>query len=415
MARTNDRHPALAVKDAILARSGVYWYTYDEMIQRGIKPTVVKDRYSELRPADVIVRSMDKFPFSVVTVEHTPEETNADNFREQTSGIVGENINAIAMEEGEVALKGKLAFYTKDALDYYEAGHRETSADYNSVVVPNPSGETDYILKEIRSVNGVALTAAGRGGPSVRVLDSKATERSNGGLTVKTRSFFGFGRSKDSKQPDFKLSKVVLDGVTKLRTLDSAKKLDKEAAEGVAKEVFSHVTGFTETETRDSLLSAVAEAIQHPAEYLEKADEYGAQIDTMFSRCRDEDEAAKKALLEKEETDEEKARKAAAAGGNTKDSAAILAEAVEKFTKTVDSLPSLVEKIVDKKLGKDGGDGSRSTDSADMQKLIQAAVRKELGLGDGGEGDKGGDNRSLDSLEGVDVPDDFDLSFAFRK
>ena len=38
---------ALIVKDAILARSGIYVYSYDEMVRRGHVPETKKEFYKE--------------------------------------------------------------------------------------------------------------------------------------------------------------------------------------------------------------------------------------------------------------------------------------------------------------------------------------------------------------------------------
>ena len=172
--RVKDKHPALAIKDACLARSGVYVYSYDEMVSRGFTPAVKKSHYTEYRPKEVLARCKDKFAFTAVTKEHTLEETTADNFRMQASGIVGENIFVKDTDDGEVALYGKMAFYTRDAYDYYKEGNKETSADYRSVCMPDKSGQYDFILQDILSVNGVVVTARGRGGPTVRVMDNRS-------------------------------------------------------------------------------------------------------------------------------------------------------------------------------------------------------------------------------------------------
>ena len=215
---TRDNHPAIAIKNACLARSGVYYYTYDEMVARGHIPKVKKRLYAEYRPVDVLVRCKDKFAFTAVTKEHTPEETNPENFRMQVSGIVGENIVAEEMPDGNIGLFGNVALYTRDGHEYYAAGNKETSADYKSVVVPDISGQYDYLLRDIISVNGVVLTARGRGGPNVRVKDSANNIIGGGNMSGKkgVLSFLGIGRTKDE---GFKLSKVVLDGAKTLHPL----------------------------------------------------------------------------------------------------------------------------------------------------------------------------------------------------
>jgi hypothetical protein len=402
--KTRDSHPAIMVKHGILARSGVYLYSYDEMLQRGFKPPVKKDFYREYRPAHVLIRAKDKFAFTTMTVEHTAEETNPKNFRSQASGIIGENIEVTTLDNGEVALSGNIAFYTQDAADYYNAGHKETSADYRSKVVLSKNPEYDLELVEIMSVNGVVLTERGRGGPSVRVTDSARPQNNIGGLKMKkgVLGFLGIGRAKD--EANFRLSQVVMSAVKQVHTLDAA---------GVSKsveDVMSHITCLSESDTREILIGAVRDSFSHPVEAVAKEKEVSDIIDKLYARCRDADDAELKktmdGLLDKgedgddDEDDESKKKKADEA--KTKDTATIVDESKKKKAdeaKTKDTA-TIVEEAIAKSVKPLQDELKRVNDS--ISATVDAAVAKALGVsgGKGKDDAKGGDSRTVDGASG---------------
>ncbi len=426
MIKTQDRHPAIMTKRAVLARSGVYIYSYQDMVNRGMKPKVKKEYYTEYRPAEVLVRCKDMFAFAVMSVEHTEEETNPENFGRQTDGVVGDTITTELMPDGETGVYGNIAFYTKDGVDYFNSGVRETSADYRSKVVASSNPAYDYELVDILSVNGVALTQKGRGGSSVRVMDSiKTADKTFGGLKMKRGilGFLGIGRSADAA--DFKISTVLLEHAKKIhdinvtagRTEDSVVKAQEEGV----KALMSHITPLSDRDEREVLIGAVTDSLLHPFQVLEKKDEVAKIVDNLYTKCRTADAADFQKTLDeagggKEETDEEKAaRLEKEKGSDTKDSATKLVELVEKMTKTVDSIPALVDAAITKRIGNTKEEtpeekaarekAGRSTDTA--ADLIQRMVRKELGLD---IGDKGGDTRSAEGGESRST--DSDLSEA---
>jgi hypothetical protein len=398
------------VKPSILARSGVYLYSHDEMVKRGFTPPVKKDFYKEYRPAHVLIRAKDKFAFSAMTVEHTPDETNPDNFRAQVSGVVGDSIEVTTLNNGEVALQGKIAFYTQDAVDYFNAGNKETSADYRSKVVLSKNPEYDLEMVEILSVNGVVLTERGRGGPSVRVMDSASViDNKTGGLKMKKgvlSTLFGIGRVEDKS---FKLSKLVMEKVKAVHTMDAA---------GVTKaveDVMAHITPLGEREEREILIGAVTDSFKHPVEVVTKEKEVSEMIDKLYGRCIDADEKDLKKTMDgtSEEVAEElegdakkhltEAEKLEGKGKETgaKDTAKIVEEAVAKV------LAPISEEL------------KRVKDS--IPAAIDAGVAKALGIaGDGkggdGKGGKGGDSRTTDGAGEVDKEEaSFVLDSAFGR
>lgn len=367
-------HPAITVKDMILARSGVYEYTYDDMVRRGAKLKTIKPLYKEYRPADVIVRNKDKFAFSVITKEHTEKETDESNFTLQASGVVGEHIDVVSLDNGEIALKGKGAFYTKDAFDYYKNGKRETSADYRSIVVPSDKPEYDFILKDILSVNGIAITEKGRGGSQVRVLDSLKKD-AYGGSNVKKHGVlkvFGIGKPKDDK---FKLSGVLMDNI---RTFDS---LEKSKQDTAIKEVMEHVRTLDDSEDKELLVSAITDAFSYPKETLEKEKEVSSIVDKLYTRCTDaEISAIKKKLGDVVDS----AAGSDADNAHTKDSVDISEQVKEALDGSIDSI---AQRVVDS--------------MKDVVKTqVDEAVKKALGVSEGNI-----DSRAVDSVLG-DLTDD---------
>jgi len=388
--RVTDRHPAIAIKDACLARSGVYEYSYDEMIARGYTPAIKKPYYTEYRPAEVIERCKDKFGLTAVTVEHTLDETHEGNFHDQAVGVIGDNLVIKRMPGGdEIGIFGKMAFYTKDGYEYYRSGGKETSADYRSIIKPDATGKYDFVLQDILSVNGVVITQRGRGGADVRVMD--AGRNIFGGINMAGRkgvlSFLNVGRSKDAS---FKMSKVVFDGIKTLHTLDAAGK------EKLAGDIMAHVTDLSDGKNKELLIGAVKDSLMNPTDAAKQEEQVSRVIDGLYQACVDnaadvsqEDLAA---MAEGKTKDAVKADGGKVDAGKetkdgddsedgkeTKDSMdAIIDKAVAKTAETVlskvtDSIGDMIDKKVAEVLGvkteaKDGKkkDDGRTEDSADV-------------------------------------------------
>ena len=286
-ARVVDKKPYIEVKDAIVARSGIYNYSYDEIVARGHTPKVKKAWYKELRPASVIVRSKDMFDLvPVPNKEHTDEYITPENFHTHVSGIVGGPIEVVALNDSqEIALKGRLAFFTKDAYEYYMAGNKETSADYESVseLVDNPEEVGyDLLMTEIHFVNNVAITAHGRGGSKVRVQDNMPEPNSIDKITGRhsmgaLSRFLGFDKS------DKAFSAHVKDAIEKARTADAAGK--EEALNGV----MGMVSGFTESPAKQVLIGSVRDSFTDPEKYVGGWKEAAPFLDVLYARCQDTD------------------------------------------------------------------------------------------------------------------------------
>lgn len=377
-----DKHPAVLIKDAILARSGIYVYGRDEMVRMGHTPKDNKAAYRVYRPPNVLVDCKDKFAFAVVTKEHPAVDTSPDNFRKQAEGFVGNAIDVVALEDGNIGLKGEIAFYTRDMADYFEQGNKETSAQYGLKLRPSTNSERDgyeYVMTDITYVNGLALTARGRGGSSVRVLDSIETEKTVGGFRMKKGflSFLGIGKTKDE---GFKFSEALLSSMTKVKALDAS---DTAGVEKEVAGVMDHVTALGDSEEREVLAGAVADCYKNIEAVLSKKDEVSLKLDELYAKCCDADTEAVRRIFEAKkgsgkDKDDDKGKDGGKDKDKGKDSAplnidAVIAKAVdEAFVKVDGSIEAKIDAAMKKALNAGGGAGG-SGQAQDASGVADAA------------------------------------------
>ena len=377
---------AIIVKNAILARSGIYIYSHEEMLRRGHNPAVKKDFYREYRPASVLVAAKDKFKYAVLTKEH-PRSITADNIQQVIEGVVGSDIDVVSLENNEIALKGEIAFYTKDGVEYYNTGAKETSAQYISKVSPVFGPEYDYILDEIQEVQGLALTRQGRGGSSVAVLDSLisvGTEKKLQGDKVMSKnsilSFLGIG-----KAPQDELSSLVIDSLTGYDALsEDAKKARREKVDLL-------LNPLADSPEKKILVDTVKDCFDYPKEVLDKKEEVSKGLKSLYNLCVSTDVAALQATFDSikgdtqdaEDEEEEKKKKEA------KDKEVKDAEAKEKETK--DAEAKAKEEEEKKKKEAEGTKDSIVLDAKGLDLIIskvtdsvsakiEETVKKQLGL-----------------------------------
>ena len=378
---------AIIVKNAILARSGIYIYSYAEMIKRGYSPEVKKEFYREYRPASVLVTAKDKFKYAVLTKEH-PQSITSDNIQQVIEGVVGGNIEVVTLENNEIALKGEVAFYTKDAVSYYDQGAKETSAQYMSKVTPVFEDDYDYILEEIQEVQGLALTRRGRGGSSVAVLDSlisadvKSADKKIQGDKIMSGvnsflSFLGIGKS-----PQDELSSLVIDSLKDFSGLsDSEKKARREKVELL-------INPLADSPEKKILVDTVKDCFSYPKEVLEKAEEVGKGLKSLYKSCSHSETAALQATIdslksEKKEEDEDKETKDAEAKAKA-----------DKETKDAETAAAEKKKKDDEEAAKKKAEGTKDSITLDAKGLeaiiskvtdslaskIDESVKKHLGI-----------------------------------
>ena len=377
-----DKSAQLAVKNAILARSGIYIYSRDEVIKMGIKPKLDKPFYREYRPAGVLIDAKDLFDLVPVPKDHPPEDITADNFHVYASGVTGGPVEAVSLPGGEVGLRGRMAFFTKDAYDYYMAGNNETSAGYTKKVSISADPERDgfdWVMTGITAVNHVAVLPQGRGGSNVRVLDKAPYVNTsfNGGTEMGTKaiggflsSLFGIGKAKDE---NFKFSKVLMDSVAKMGSL-SAEGLDAEIGY-----VLAHVTCLGDSEAKDMLVGAVADCFKHSKEVLERKDEVAVKMDELYAKCRAEDAEAVSRILGDEEKE--------VVTSESKDSAGM-----EEAAK----MAALVEASVQKAVGVSLASYTAGLD-LNLEAKINAGIAKALGVDEKEKKSPVTDSRELES------------------
>jgi hypothetical protein len=381
LGKSKDKKPYLEIKDVIVARSGIYRYTRAEVLARGHKPAVVKDFYEEFRPAAVIARAASLFDMvPVPNKEHVNDDITADNFHDSMSAMITGPITVVPMANNiDIGLKGRIAFYTKEAYEYYQAGNKETSADYESVtaLVDNP-GEVGYdlILTDIKSVNNVAITSAGRGGKEVRVQDSVSPGRIFDIITGREKMGILTSLLKIGKSGEPKFSAAVKDSLVAMKSADA------DGRQKLIEGVMDKVAEFTDTPMRAALQGIVRDSFVHPDDVLAKWAESEKLIDGVYARCvdgdaaivsqvmdadkaeadkkkKEEDEKKEKEGGKKEEEDEKKKKES-----NSKDTAALVDE---KIAELKGSLSGMIEESVKKALGLDGegagGKQARAVDS----------------------------------------------------
>ena len=374
---------AIIVKNAILARSGIYVYSHEEMLRRGHNPEVKKDFYREYRPASVLVAAKDKFKYAVLTKEH-PRSITADNIQQVIEGVVGSDIDVVSLDNNEIALKGEIAFYTKDGVEYYNTGAKETSAQYISKVSPVFGPEYDYILDEIQEVQGLALTRQGRGGSSVAVLDSlisaDTAEKKLQGDKVMSKnsilSFLGIG-----KAPQDELSSLVIDSLTGYDALsEDAKKARREKVDAL-------LNPLADSPEKKILVDTVKDCFDYPKEVLEKKAEVSKGLKSLYSLCVSSDVAALQSTFDSIKEKEEDTKDAEEEEKKKKEAAE--KEAKEKETK--DAEAKAKEDEEKKKKEAEGTKDSIVLDAAGLEAIItkvtdsvsakiDEAVKKQLGI-----------------------------------
>jgi hypothetical protein len=369
------------VKPAILARSGIYVYGRDEILAMGFTPAEDRPLYKVYRPPHVLIGAKDKFCFAVVTKEHTVFDTSPENFREQADGVVGDSVEVVTLEDGNIGLKGRIAFYTKDVADYFEIGNRETSTQYRMALAPSADPARDgydFVMTGIESVNSVAILPHGRGGKSVCVLDSAAVmNKVTGGNRMKGGflSFLGIGKAKDT---GFRFSDILFGGIAKVKALDAADAAGIEQAVG---EVMSHVISLGDSEAKEVLTGAVSDCLKNAEAVLARRDDVAKKIDELYGKCQDADTEAVKRILDADgkkdggdgkDKDKEPVKEGDGKDAMPKDIEAAIAAAVDKaFSRAGESIDAKIDAAMKKALN--GGTADKP-----------AADSRPAGFDDGG-------------------------------
>lgn len=392
LSKSQDRKPYIEVKDAIVARSGIYEYTRAEVLARGHKPAQVKDTYKEFRPAAVIAEAAGLFNLvPVPNQEHIDEEITSDNFHKHTSAMIGGPIEVVPMPDGiNIGLKGRIAFFTKEAYNYYQAGNKETSADYisESVLVDNPDEVGyDLLMTKITSVNNVAITARGRGGQDVRIRDSMPSRIFDNALGRKDMgilSRLGIGKHEEAR-----FSAAVKDSITAVQAATDAAKRGE-----IVDALLAQINSITDTPERSVLVSVVRDSFEHADDVIAKWPEVEKVIDTVHARAIDAEKAIAERVADSGKKPEDKEEKE---GDGKKP------EDDKDGKKEAESKDSAVA-IFDERF---------NALKAEIPGMIGAAVKEALGLEEGKPNGKPV-SRVADSVTGSLEAPEADIGFALE-
>ena len=171
-------------KKVAIAHSGVYTYMKDELPSLHLSidsiPEMFKNEthFNVYRPAAVLAKAAPLFARQPVVVEHPNSLVDPLNAQSLTSGFTGDSVR-VSYRNGEAYLDSTLTLIAEDAIRYYEEGYKEVSPGYFtecrwvSDAMSYKGMPVHIIVTNIPEVNHLALTVAGRGGPTACVLDSK--------------------------------------------------------------------------------------------------------------------------------------------------------------------------------------------------------------------------------------------------
>lgn len=267
--------PYIEEKEVILCRSGIQYYTREQLIASGLdlSELPVKDSYAEYRPPAVVVKAKDLFKRLPLTKEHPEEWVDEDNWNKLAGGTTGEEVEVVAINDTDIGLKTTLVFNSKSLYSYYEKGNKEVSVGYlekREIVRDNPN--YDIVMLSIEDVNHCAITAAGRGGKSVAILDSII-----GGMKSMKTGLFHFlkrkGKTEDSAAP---FSPRVF------AALDDAKDKEGEEFEAVVSSVFDSVGCLKDGEQKEHLADMVRDVFSNPTEALANKEELSKVLDSVY-------------------------------------------------------------------------------------------------------------------------------------
>jgi hypothetical protein len=371
-----DCKPFFEQKDVILCRSGVQEYTYAEVLRMlPGTPAVRKDLYKVYRPASLLIEHVERFTSLPITKEHPSEFINGDNFKRFAEGYTGSSAEVVSVGMGEIGIKSSLVMSTSEIYNYYLSGNTEVSLGYESINewVENPDTfGYDIIMTQILDINHCAITAAGRGGERVAIIDSLI-----GGLTMFKTGLFHWlktkGKTSDSTTP---FSKIVFDSV------ESAKNLDGAALEKEITKVMDSLATLKDGESKTLLMDTVTDLFKAQDTAIANKETVSTFLDTMYKKA---DEETVKQVKDNMETTKEESKKVSDSetedtdgkGTSTSNISDSEKEAEEKETKekeatekkeVMDSVASLVQDAVASGIEKALGPA------------VDAAVSKALGL-----------------------------------
>ena len=376
--------PYIALKKCRMLRSGIQFYTRDEVPQELLAQLPEEKRNKDIfrvyRRPEAVVKHLKDFNYIPLANDHPKVDITPDNRKTYEVGRAGGQATLETLDDGNVYVENDLIFDDRKAFEDYKNGKRQLSIGLQAVWVISDSPDYDFEVPDFTNVNHVALVNRGRAGAQAKVMDTMAAvsrsidnnfhNHETGGYGMNFLKMFGISKNKDAAP--FCLSKVVLDCAAKL----AKDGITEEEANTEVKAVMDSVVRLGDSEDRKVLTGMVRDALTGAKE-LDSADAEAKKkvadaLDALYKKCQDADDEKAKAAVEdalkgkedpkddkgdegKEKKDDEGKKeegKTEDGCGSQKDTAEVVAEAVAK-----------------------------AMDAANLDEKIEAAVAKALGIG----------------------------------
>ena len=223
------------VKNVAIAKSGIYKYTKDELPNLGVAATPPCYEgvrvFNVYRPSTVLERAAHMFVKLPLTLEHPNEMVSPTNFKRYVVGYTGDSASTSMSKEGkEVLVKSSLVIADAQAMRAYYSSVREVSPGYTADFAWEdgvaPSGEKyQIVMKEITSVNHLALVRHGRGGSAAAILDHQGEGymARKSGLIYAVRKMLGV---RDNAKPFVEQVKELIKDRATITDEDIVKRVD---------------------------------------------------------------------------------------------------------------------------------------------------------------------------------------------
>ena len=401
--------PYIAVKKCRMLRSGIQLYTRDEVPQELLKQLPEEKRnqtiFKVYRRPEAVIKHLKDFNYIPLANDHPAVDITPDNRKSYEVGRAGGVANVVTLDDGNVYVENDVIFDDRKAYEDYKNGKRQLSIGLQAVWIVSDSPDYDFEVPDFTNVNHVALVNRGRAGAQAKVMDTMAAvsrsidnnfrDNGTGGFGMNFLKMFGIGKNKDTAT--FCLSKAVLDCATKL----AKNGITEEEANTEVKAVMDSVVRLGDSEDRKVLTGMVRDALTGYKE-LNEADAEAKKkvadaLDALFAKCQDADDEKAKAAVEdalkgkddkddkdkgdgKDKKDDKDGKDDKAEGenkdgcGGQKDTAAIVEEAVAKALEAQkDSIGSMIDAAVNKALGIGNGKPEAKGQQTDSAPTFDAA------------------------------------------
>ena len=373
--KTQDDKPYIEKKPVVLCRSGIMEYTRNEAANMAhLNPTrAYKDIYKVYRPKSVVLGAIEMMKDLPITVEHPNQFISPENWSKLVRGHTTSDIDVVPLENGEIGIKSHAVFPTYDLYNYLLNGNEDVSLGYEAtyVAVDDPDAVGyDIVMTEITSVNHLALTAAGRGGKEVSVLDSLI-----GGMKMSVNSglFYRFKKAlmtKDAKGKKF--SELVMDSVQK------AKGLEGDAFATEVSKITDSIGILKDCPAKEVLLGIVKDSFAEPDLAFANKAEVMKTIDAKYEEAEkstmdDDGRGTGTAnIQDKKDGDNDDDDKGGKDDGDDKGAAKPATGTADAFT--IDTVKALIKES-----------------QAEIMKGVESAVKAALGIKEEGASAKGGE------------------------